>query len=63
MLFCRLLKCYKVDTFLLSISFGPTEDGIKMRTLFARGMAELDMEQRFGRAPPSHQERELQKYA
>ena len=43
----------------LSISFGPTEDGIKMRTLFAR---ELEVAQRFGRAPPSHLESELQKY-
>ena len=61
-LFCRLTKCYKKEVTKLSISFSTGEAGGKMKTLFLAAMEALDVEQRFGKAPASHQERELQSY-
>ena len=58
--FCRLSKTYKADTMRITLSFAPSADGLALKALVARALQEKEWERRFGRAPRSHLERELQ---
>ena len=61
-IFCKMSKCYKEEHHKLTLAFSPDEGGKNMRNFFLKGAAALGLDQKFGRAPPSHQERQLQQF-
>eukprot|EP00930_Biecheleria_cincta_P019953 TRINITY_DN15100_c0_g1_i1.p2 TRINITY_DN15100_c0_g1~~TRINITY_DN15100_c0_g1_i1.p2 ORF type:complete len:236 (-),score=58.77 TRINITY_DN15100_c0_g1_i1:9-716(-) len=61
-LFCRVTKTYKEETHRMTLAFGTGEAGVKLKEFICRSFQLLQYEQRFGRAPPSHQERALQQF-
>ena len=61
-LFCCLKKCYKEENHKLALAFRPTDAGKTRREFIVASFEELSYEQRYGRAPPLHQERALQQF-
>ena len=61
-LFCRLTKCFKEANHRVTLAFGGSEAGRQLQGYVAVAFKELEYEHRSGRAPPSHQERELQSF-
>lgn len=61
-LFCRISRTFKDDSHRITLAFGTSEPGKNLREYVQKAFGLLEYEQRFGRAPPSHQERSLQHF-
>ena len=58
--FCRLSKNFKADTLRITRRFAASPEGLTLKSLVVKALAEKGWERRFGRAAKSHIEREFQ---
>ena len=60
--FMKLSKCYKQEQHRITLSFASSSEAQALRTMTTKALVLAGCEAKFGRAPPTNQERELQSW-
>ena len=60
MLYCRLGKMYEERSKRITLALDPTDLRNRLKAAVARGLVRTDWARKYGKAPATHMERELQ---